>query len=60
MNIAGTLISLVTGTTPGELQAEAEAAQQQITLAVQTMIALTAVNTALLGVLVLLAWKGKK
>jgi heme/copper-type cytochrome/quinol oxidase subunit 2 len=59
MNIAGTLISLVTGSSPGELQAEAAAAEQQITLAIQTMIALTALNAALLGVLVVLAWKGK-
>lgn len=42
-----------------DLQAEAQAAQEQITLAAQTMIALTAANTLLLVAIVYLVWKGK-
>ena len=42
-----------------DLQAEAQAAQEQITLAAQTMIALTAANTLLLVAIVYLVWTGK-
>ena len=58
-SIGGTLVSLLTGSSPDELQAEVQAAQQQLTLAVQTMIALTAANTLLLAGIAYLVWRKK-
>jgi len=58
-SIGGALVTLLTGSSPDQLQAEAQAAEQQLALAIQAMIALTAVNTVLLAAITYLAWKGK-
>lgn len=58
-SLGGVLVSLLTGSSPDELQAQAQAVEQQLTLAVQTMIALTAANTVLLAGIAYLVWRKK-
>lgn len=56
-NILGTLGNVLTGGSLSQLQAEAADAQQQITLAVETIIGLLALQVVLLG---LIYFEGRK
>jgi hypothetical protein len=59
-DIGNSVISAVTGTNPAELQADINAAQTQITLAVETMIGLQVVMVFELFLLVVIAFKERK
>ena len=56
-NLFGTLGNLLTGGTLSQLQQEATDAQQQITLAVETIIGLLALQVVILG---LIYFEGRK
>lgn len=58
-NIGGALVALVTGSTPDQLQAEAQAAEQAVTTAIETLIALSAINTLAVIAIAVMVWKGK-
>lgn len=51
-NIAQSLFTALTGTDPATLQAQATAAEQQITLAVEVVIVLMVIMILELGVLI--------
>ena len=55
-----TIIQALTGVNPADLQAEATAAQQQVTLAVETMITLEVIADFLLFLVVVMMWKERK
>jgi hypothetical protein len=56
-DIGTSLVTQITGVDPASLQAQITAGEQQLSLAIETMIGLTAVNTALLFLVVVLLWK---
>jgi hypothetical protein len=59
-DIGGSLVTAVTGANPADLQAELTSAEQQLTLAVQTIIGLE-VLIALEGfMMVVLLWKMRR
>lgn len=57
--IANALVTVLTGSSPDQLQAEAAAAEQQISLAVETLIVLSAINTLAVIAIAVMVWKGK-
>jgi hypothetical protein len=59
-DIGGSLVSTLTGTNPAELQAEVTAAEQQLTLAVQTIIGLEVVLAVETFLVVVLLWKMRR
>jgi len=59
-DIGGGLIKSITGTDPAQLQAEVTAAEQQLSIAFQTLIALSAVTVAELFLVVVLLWKARR
>jgi hypothetical protein len=58
--LADSVIQGITGQSPSDLSAELNAAQQQITLAIETMITLQLVGDFLLFMLVVMAFKNRK
>ena len=58
-SIGGSLVQAVTGTNPADIQAEVTAAEQQLTLAVQTIIGLEVLIAAELFLAVVILWKGR-
>jgi hypothetical protein len=60
MSFVDTLIKQVTGTDPATIQAQLDVAQQQVTLAIETMIALQLVGDILLFLLVVMAFKERR
>jgi hypothetical protein len=58
--IGSTIIQALTGVNPSDIQAEATAATQQVTLAIETMITLQLVGDFLLLMLVVMIWKRGK
>jgi hypothetical protein len=56
-DIGNALITAATGSSPGELQAQAAQAEQQLSIAIATMIGLEAIIVFELLVLVAMSWK---
>lgn len=59
-DLGSSLVTSFTGQNPAELQAEVTAAQQQLTLAVQTIIGLEVVVVAELVLVIALLWKMRR
>ena len=59
-DIGGSLVQAVTGTNPADLQAEITVAEQQLTLAVQTIIGLEVIIVTELFLLIVMAWKTRR
>jgi hypothetical protein len=58
--IADTVVQTITGQSPSDLSAELNAAQQQITLAIETMITLQLIGDFLLFMLVVMEFKNRR
>jgi hypothetical protein len=58
-DIGNGLVTALTGQSPAALQAEATAAEQQLQIAIGTMIALEAIMALELLVLVAMGWKAR-
>lgn len=56
-DLGNSLITAATGSTPAELQAQAAQAEQQLTIAVATMIGLEAIIAFELLVIMAIVWK---
>jgi hypothetical protein len=56
-DLSNSVITAVTGSNPAEVRANLDAAQQQVTLAVETMIALQVIVVFELFLLVVIAFK---
>lgn len=56
-DIGSALVQGVTGTSVSDIQAQAQAAEQQLTIAISTMIALQAIMAIELLLLMAMAWK---
>jgi hypothetical protein len=56
-DLSNSVITAVTGSNPSEVRANLDAAQQQVTLAVETMIALQVIVVFELFLLVVIAFK---
>lgn len=59
-DLGNTLIKSVTGQDPAQLQANLDAAQTQITLAVETMIGLQVIMAFELFIITVILWKEKR
>lgn len=58
-DIGNALVTAATGQSPSELQAQAAQAEQQLSIAIATMIGLEAIIVFELLILVVVAWKEK-
>lgn len=58
-DIGNALVTATTGSSPQELQAQAAQAEQQLSIAIATMIGLEAIIVFELLVLVVISWKEK-
>jgi hypothetical protein len=56
-DIGGSLVQTLTGTDPATLQAEISAGEQQLTIAVETALALQLIVVAELFLIAVLLWK---
>lgn len=59
-DIGGSLVTAVTGSNPADLQAEITVAEQQLTLAIQTIIGLEVILAAETFLVIVLLWKTKR
>jgi len=59
-DIGGSLVTAVTGSNPADLQAELTSAEQQLTLAVQTIIGLEVILALETFLVVVLLWKARR
>ena len=57
-SLGGALVSLLTGSTPDQLQAEAQAAEQQVANAIEALIVISAITAVATIAIAVKVWKG--